>query len=383
MKDQNLLFLNIYKEEIHMKRLGDNISIQGMQLRNRFVMAPLTTRYATAEGLASPESLQFYSARAKDVGLVIVEAAAIHINGRIVQNSLGLWNDQQIPSMTQLTNIIKDNGAKAIIQLNHAGAKACCSEPLSPSGVMCKPGISSKVMTTEDIQNLITDFTSAALRAQKAGFDGVEIHGAHLYLLGQFLSPLTNHRTDEYGGSIKSRALLAVQVVQALRKQLGSEYPIFFRLNVIENVAGGLTADDAISIGKLLVKAGVNVLDLSLAAHVTWSDYEDTQFLTSSSAYSKNDTTGDVTKNAGKIGSECKVPVIAVGRLGSYQASDKALQEGADLIALGRQMICAPRTVETLLRKESPTVACDACMGCFASLAKGGLRCKNNRHLPQ
>ena len=369
-------------------KLDNQFRIKKMTVRNRLVLPPLTTNYGTKSGCISPEILDFYKARSSHMGIVIVEAAAISPEGRIVPGSLGLWDDTHIQGLTELADAIKAKGARAIIQINHAGAKAWVSKTptdgISPSGIACRPGITPVSATPEDIKDLIRNFTQAAIRAQKAGFDGVEIHGAHFYLLSQFLSPLTNRRTDNYGGSVKKRASLAVEIVRATRERLGNDYPIFFRLNVFENMDGGIGPDESVAIGKMLAEAGVDVLDLSIAVQGTWKTDGDSRTLMTTSAYAQNQAIGGVTKLAARFGQECGLPVIVVGRLGSGDAIEQALKAGADMVAIGRQMICDPDTVTKILsNKEELILECEACMACFGSLGAGKpLKCKVNKKLP-
>ncbi len=368
--------------------LEDQFEIREMTLRNRLVLPPLTTNYGSENGYITPEILRFYKARSRQMGMVIVEAAAVSPEGRIIPGGVGLWDDDQVQGMAELAQTIKAEGARAVIQINHAGAKAWPFETIdswiAPSDIACRPGITAKPASLNEIKRVIQAFVDAAVRAKKAGFDGVEIHGAHLYLLSQFLSPLTNLRTDQYGGSIEGRAALAVEITIAVRENLGPDYPIFFRLNVLENLEGGMTPDEAVAIGKLLAKAGVDVLDLSLAVKGTWNEDEGRKTLITTSAYAKDESPGDVVNLVARFRTECGLPVIAVGRLGSKSAAQQALEAGADLVAIGRQMICDPDTAEKILSgRDDQILECETCQACFASLGKGKpIQCKQNKNLP-
>ena len=372
-----------------MNRLEDQIRVGKSTLRNRLVLPPLTTNYGTQTGRVTPEILRFYEVRSRHAGLVIVEAAAVNPEGRIVPGSIGLWEDGQVSGMGELASAIKSQGATVVVQLNHAGAKAWpfeSSRPcLAPSDIGCRPGVTARPAEPGDLQKLVRDFVLAASRARQAGFDGVEIHGAHLYLLSQFLSPLTNHRTDSYGESQEGRAALAVEIVKAVRENLGPDYPVLFRLNVCENLEGGLTPEDAVANGKLLARAGVDVLDLSLAVQGTWKEEAETKVVVTSSAYGKDQVADGVVNVCGRFRDACGLPVIAVGRLNSRAAAQKALDAGADMVAVGRQMICDPGTIGKILEeREDEILACEACMACFAALGKGKpVSCKHNRNLPE
>ncbi len=169
-----------------MRSLHDDIVIKGLRLRNRIALPPLTTNYGSLEGYVTDAVVQFYADRARDVGLVIVEATAVQPDGRIVPGSLGLWEDGQIAGMGRLAAAIKGEGAAAVVQLNHAGARCTPSggelQGASPSGVGFRPDVAPFALSREQIAGLVTAFADAAGRAAQAGFDGVEIHGAHMYL---------------------------------------------------------------------------------------------------------------------------------------------------------------------------------------------------------
>ncbi|MCP4371402.1 MAG: NADH:flavin oxidoreductase, partial [Deltaproteobacteria bacterium] len=218
-----------------MAELGDPLAINHMQLRNRLVLPPLTTNYGSSEGRVNKEVLQFYKERSKDVGLVIVEATAVRTDGRIVPGSLGLWEDSQISKMARLADTIKKQGAAAAIQIGHAGPRCVPiggeMQGVSPSGMAFRPDVEPQSMTIMQIEQLVKDFGDAVGRATEAGFDSVEIHGAHFYLISQFLSPLTNQRKDRYGGDTKARAAIAIEIVKAARERVGHDYPLIFRLN--------------------------------------------------------------------------------------------------------------------------------------------------------
>lgn len=371
-----------------MIHVEDQFKVKDMAVRNRLVLPPLTTNYGDENGYVTPDVLQFYKVRSGHVGLVIVESAAVRPEGRIIPGSIGVWEDGHVPGMAELARTIQAAGAKGVVQINHAGAKAWPFESMdawiSPSGIACRPGVRATEAGPDDIADLVQAFVDAAVRVKEAGFDGVEIHGAHLYLLSQFLSPLTNLRTDQYGGSVEKRAALPVEITAAVREKLGPDYPIFFRLNSLEKLEGGITPDDAVTTGKLLAAAGVDVLDLSLAANGAWQDDGEQKILATLSAYGKDQVAGDVVELAARFRSECGLPVMVVGKLGSLAATRNALGAGADLVGVGRQMICDPDTAEKILSgRDEDIVECEACQACFACLGKGKpIQCKRNKNLP-
>ncbi len=372
-----------------MATINSKLTLKNMSLRNRLVLPPITTNYGSSKGIVTQDILDFYKERAKDVGLVIVEATSVHSAGRIVPGSLGLWDDSQVSGMAKLVKTIHKQGAIAVIQLNHAGSRCTPVKTkrhgFSPSGVAFRPDVEPIIMNTEDIEQLIRDFSRAAVRAEKAGFDGVEIHGAHLYLLSQFLSPLTNKRDDRYGGNAKGRATLALEIVKEVRKNLAPDYPIFFRINAEERILGGQTLEDAVIIGRLLKDAGVDVFDVTLIAQGGWKEDNGEKFLVGSSALPKDQPSGANVALTLAFKKEIGLPVIAVGKFGIGEAAVNAVKnENIEMIALGRQMICDPKTAKKMLEgNDQDIIPCDECLKCFATIGKGDpMACKINRNLP-
>ncbi|MBT3177723.1 MAG: NADH:flavin oxidoreductase [Desulfobacula sp.] len=372
-----------------MTLLNNKVTIKQMKLRNRLVLPPITTNYGSPKGFVTQNILHFYRERSKDIGLTIVEATSVHPGGCIVPNSLGFWDDSHIPGMTRLVKTIQEQGAKAVVQLNHAGPRCDPRENerqgLSPSGMAFRPDVEPIIMNTKDINQLINDFSRAAVRAYKAGFNGVEIHGAHLYLLSQFLSPLTNKRDDNYGGDAKGRATLAIEIVKKVRKSLGPKYPIFFRINAEEKIDGGQTLEDSLAIGKLLAKEGVDVFDVSLIAHGGWKKIQDKEYLVGSSTLAKDKPSGANIDFTAAFRKETGRPAIVVGKFGKGDAAVKAVEnEQIEMVAIGRQMICDPLSAKKMLNgKDSEIIACDECLKCLTTIGKGSpMECKINKNLP-
>jgi 2,4-dienoyl-CoA reductase-like NADH-dependent reductase (Old Yellow Enzyme family) len=372
-----------------MNTLSDEVIINGMRLRNRIALPPLTTNYGTPEGFVTDDIIQFYQERSKDVGLVIVEASAVRADGRILPGSLGLWEDEQLAGMTHLTDTIKDLGAAAVLQINHAGARGFPSggemQGASPFGFVFRPDAVPITLSQAQIEKIVTDFATAAGRAAEAGFDGVEIHGAHFYLISQFLSPLTNQRDDRYGGNASERATFALEIVRATRERLGKNYPILFRLNAVENVDGGQLAEDAIAVSRLLSDAGVDAIDVSLIAQSSWKEVNDQLFLAPISAFPKKQQAGANVEITAEIKKATGLPVIAVGKLGEGDIASKSVQNlPIDIVAIGRQMIADPHAAGKILDgKSDKIIRCEECMACFASIGSGKpLSCKVNKNLP-
>jgi len=315
-----------------MKSLLEKLVVKGHVIRNRIVLPPMATELASERGEVTDALLRHYKLRARGAGIVIVEHTFISEEGRRSKNQLGIYSDELISRLKRLARTIKEEGATAIIQLNHAGAKAPSEiigrRPVGPSSVRV-PGSEEipKELSREEIEEIIEKFVNAAHRAMEAGFDGVEIHGAHGFLLSEFLSPLTNKRTDEYGGSLENRMRLHLRTVDMVRRQVDDL--LFFRLGVTDYMEGGLTLEEGVKVAMTLEKHGVDIIDVSgglCGSRPPWTA-EEGYFLNLSEA-AKN-----------KVG----VPIIGVGGIKSPVFADKALKEGkADLIAVGRVFLADP-----------------------------------------
>ena len=372
-----------------MTTLRDEVMIKGMRLRNRIVLPPLTTNYGSPEGLVTDDIIQFYVDRSKDIGLVIVEATAVRADGRIVPGGLGLWEDGQVAGTARLVDSIKELGAATAVQINHAGARCVPRggelQGATPSGFAFKPDVAPLTMNPSQIDQAVTDFADAAGRAAEAGYESVEIHGAHFYLISQFLSPLTNQRDDRYGGDARGRATFALEVVRAIREKLGPDYPIIFRLNAVEKVEGGQTLEDALEVSRLLADEGVDVLHVSLIAQSSWKEIDGQRYLAGSSALPKEQPSGANIPLTQAVKDAAGVPVIAVGKLADGELAEKAVHDSKiDMVAIGRQMIADPDTVGKILAgKESEIIRCEEDMACFGTIGQGKpMGCKVNRNLP-
>lgn len=252
-----------------MSDLFTPITIKSMTLKNRIVMPPIATYKAAFNGAVTEEMLQDYGLRSQfTVGLVIMEHSFVNMQGRVNLRQAGLHSEELLEGYLRLTDFVHDQGGIIGAQINHGGT-ACKREiigslPAGPSAIRHLRGKDlPREMGEAEIRRIVRDFGRAAELVKKAGFDMVEIHGAHGYLLNQFLSPLTNRRSDKYGGSLENRMRLLLEVVEEVRRAVGKDYPIFFRLGGDDRMYGGLTAEDARRVALRLVRSGVDVLDLS------------------------------------------------------------------------------------------------------------------------
>ncbi|WP_071395679.1 NADPH dehydrogenase NamA [Bacillus tuaregi] len=311
-------------------KLFSPYTIKNVTFKNRIVMAPMCMYSCTNEdGKVTPWHYTHYISRAVgQTGLLIQEATAVSPEGRISPYDLGIWGDEHIEGLLQLTTLIKENGAKAGIQLGHAGRKAVLEgEILAPSSIpFDDESKTPKEMTLEDIHATIKAFKNGAERAKKAGFDVIEIHGAHGYLIHQFLSPLSNHRHDEYGGSHENRYRFLKEVIEEVKSVWNG--PLFVRISANEYHPQGLTVEDYVLYSRWMKGQGVDLIDVSSGAIVPAKI---------------NIYPGYQVPLAEKIKHAAQVPTGAVGLITSGLQAEEILQsERADLVLLARELLRDP-----------------------------------------
>lgn len=376
----------------HYQHLLKPGKVGGLTLRNRIMMAPMGSNYADPDGHCSERIQAFYEARAKGgVGLITMGSIAIAFPaGTAEPYQVGISKDEFIPGLKALTERVHKHGAKIAVQLQHAGKTAVRdlaegrelwvpSLPPAPpqSDIMQavtptelstfvrppadKP-ITIKVMEKDNIVQMVEWFAAAAKRAQQAGFDAIELHSAHSYILAGFLSSYYNKRDDEYGGSIENRARLLLEVIAAIRERVGQNFPLWVRLDAHElNTPGGITLEDCIAVSKMVEQAGVNAV--SISAYAT---------LTTGSAFTAAPL---VHKPAGfldwaaAVKKEVSIPVIAVGRL-EPDIADAAIASGkCDFIAMGRKLLADPELPNKLTAdREADIRPCIYCYVCVSQV---------------
>ncbi|MBI4284024.1 MAG: NADH:flavin oxidoreductase [Chloroflexi bacterium] len=318
-----------------MPGLFDSITIKDLVLKNRLVMAPMATNMATEEGEVTDRHLKHYAPRADGgVGLIIIEHTYVAQDGKISRYQLGIYDDKLITGLKRLVETIHQHGAKAVLQLTHGGSKVTREmvgkQPAGPWSII-GPGDKEtpRPLTVAEIKGIVKSFSEAARRAIAAGFDGVEVHGAHGFLLCQFLSPLVNRRPDRYGGDLEGRLRLPAEIIAAVRSQIGEGVPLFYRFGADDMVEGGLTPEEARIIAPRLEKAGVDVLDISGGLGGTGSRQLTEQ--------------GYFVPLAQSLKEKVRVPVIGVGNITEADYADRVIREGrVDLIALGRKLLSTP-----------------------------------------
>jgi len=364
-----------------LKHVLSPLTIKGMTIRNRVVMPPMGTNLGNEDGTVSEENLAYMRRRAQGgPGLIITEITGVHPNGIVSPRQLGAYDDRFIPGLKRLAQVVHDCGGKIAMQLHHCGRESLyllhLGRAMAPSPI---PSIvfrgQPREMTKEDIKEVIQSFGQAARRAREAGFDGVEIHGAHGYLLTQFLSALSNQRQDEYGGkTLKERARFVLEVIASVRAQVGDDFPISLRVSAEEAIRGGYTVDDLATILPDCVAAGVDLLHASFGTHGSPAG------ITQAPA---EYPAGFNAWLARKIKEVVSVPVIAVGRFTLPAQAEEVLSRGdADLIAFGRQFLADPDFLLKAQAGEKEDIRqCIACnQGCIERemLGEGNIRCSLN-----
>lgn len=253
-------------------KISQELKSKNINFKNRVVMPPMATANADENGHITDGILNYYEEKTKNklFSTVIIEHSFVDVLGKASKNQTSIADDSAIDGMKKLANLVKANDSNVILQISHAGSSASeeviGQQPVAPSAIKNPSKKSSKLpreLSLEEIKQIIDKFVDAAVRSKKAGFDGVEIHSAHGYLLNQFLSPLTNKRTDEYGGDIDGRIKIHLEIIRKIREKVGDEYPIFIRMGAGDYMDGGLSTQDSIHAAQEFVKAGVDVLDIS------------------------------------------------------------------------------------------------------------------------
>lgn len=329
-----------------MSHLFDPFTLRGVTLRNRIGVSPMC-QYSAQDGLANDWHLVHLGSRASGgAALVIAEATAVEARGRISPQDLGLWNDDQIAMLARITAFIKSQGATPAVQLAHAGRKASTAQPWAggapvgadkggwqPVGASAIPFADNyptpTALTTQEVAGIVQAFRAATVRADAAGFDCVEIHAAHGYLLHSFLSPLSNQRTDAYGGSFDNRIRLLVETAQAMRQVWPDAKPLLARISCTDWVEGGWTLEESIELARRLKAEGVDLIDCSSGGTAP------TAKVPVGAGYQ--------TPFAERIRREAGLPTAAVGLITQPMQADEIVRNGrADVVLLARELLRDP-----------------------------------------
>lgn len=316
-----------------MTHLLSTYSLKSLELKNRIVMPPMCQFSAAGkDGAATDWHFVHYVSRAiGGAGLIIIEMTNVEPDGRITDYDLGLWSDEQIPALKRIVDACHTYGAKVAIQIAHAGRKAVdAAVPVAPSEIPYdEKSKTPRALSTTEVQEMVEKFRQAVQRAVKAGFDAIELHGAHGYLIHQFLSPITNKREDEYG---QDRTLFGREIIEAAKAEMPIDMPLIMRISAREYMEGGYGLQESIVFSKAFKEAGVDILHISTGGEGPLGVFEKPG---SHAAYQVS--------FAREIKKAVEVPVIAVGRLDDPILANAVIgNEEADLVAVGRGMLRNP-----------------------------------------
>lgn len=375
----------------HFKNLFNHFKIDNMLLRNRIVMAPMSTNFGNPQnpGFVSEKHKSYYTARAKGgVGLIIIEATNVNPSSSTRKFGLSLHGDEFISGFSELVERIKEHGAKCAIQLNHSGRigpmkvdslgradkKSIMKTPYFAVSPLAHPvtGLIPKQLSLKQLKEIMGCFVKAVKRAKVAGFDAVELHGAHGYLLNEFVSPYTNQRTDEYGCSFKGRCRFPIELVQRIKDAVGDDIVLSYRISAVD---GGITWQEIVSFAQSLQSNGVQVLHVSAGTNETLSAMNK---VIPPMSYPK----ARLAAYSEKLKQEIRLPVIVVQRITTPELADEIIDKGqADLVALGRPLISDPLWPEKARKGRQDEIRkCIYCnQGCIENIIKGkSIECLQN-----
>ena len=359
-----------------MSVLFETTEINGMKLTNRFVRSATWEGMAADDGAVTPKLIQTMVDLAEGgVGLIISGHAYISPEGQAGPWQMGIYKDELIDGLKNITDAVHNAGGKIVAQLAHAGhfaIKALTKQP--PHVVSIFDGLSKSPrheLTKEDIHNLVNAFADAAKRAKTAGFDGVQIHSAHGYLLSQFLSPAYNRREDEYGGSIKNRARVHVEIYNAIRSAVGKDYPVLIKINSEDHIENGLNLEDSITAAKLLTDAGIDAIELS------GGTLSSGKLSPSRSGINKEEREAYFKEAAAAYKKKITVPLILVGGMRSLNVAEKTINSGAaDYISMCRPFIREPGLIKRWQSGDTSPARCKSDNLCFGPALEGkGIYC--------
>jgi NADPH2 dehydrogenase len=315
-----------------MPHLREPLTIGALTLRNRLVLPPMATSKARPDGSMSDDLLEYYDEKSRGgaLGLAITEHCFISEQGRNRVGQPSVADDAMVDGLSALAGVFHGNGVPAVVQISHAGAASVESEkPLVGPSEVATPigsGRPPRPLTAEEVSDIPRQFAEAARRVKEAGFEGVELHSAHGYLLNQFFSPLTNRRVDRYGGSLENRSRLHIEVIHAVRDEVGSDFLLLLRLGARDYLEGGTVIDDSIEAALRFEEAGVDVLDIT--GGLTGYSHPGT------------DEPGYFSELSAPIKAAVSVPVILTGGITEADQAESLLARGtADLIGVGRAIL--------------------------------------------
>ncbi len=359
-----------------MSSLFEAMEIKGMRLANRFVRSATWEGMASQDGEATPKLVELMVQLARGgVGLIITSHAYVRRDGQAGLWQLGIYEDRLVRGLHDMTSAVHKEGGSIVAQISHAGffasPKLIRETPLAVSQVQGFANSPRKVMAGEDIRGIVDDFGRAARRAKEAGFDGIQIHAAHGYLMSQFLSPAFNKRTDSYGGPVENRARALLETLANVRAAVGEDFPVLVKMNCEDCLEGGLSLGDSIKVGAMLERGGLDAIELSGGTLVSGN-------LIPSRAGIKSEEKEAYFRNAARAFKEnLRVPLILVGGNRSFHVAEKLVDEGyADCISMSRPFIREPGLVKRWASGDLSKAKCVSDNQCFgAGMSGEGIYC--------
>jgi 2,4-dienoyl-CoA reductase-like NADH-dependent reductase (Old Yellow Enzyme family) len=341
--------------------LTQPLTVKKTTFPNRVVLAPIQTNYAAKDGASTERLVNFHrNIAANGVGLSIVGATAISPVSKLGGRAVGLFEDSNIAPVRELFDAIRGAGSVPAVQICHGGRvlppKLAGGDVVGPSAIQSPMAEAMpRELTTEEVQDIIGQFVYSAEAAKTAGAELVEFHGAHSYLLNQFLSPLANQRTDQYGGSTENRGRIVSEIIEKTRERVGEDFIIALRMSVDEFADGGLTVKESIELIKMFIGNGLDMI------HVSGGGQDSGPRMLQEAA------SGGILSLAGEIKKAVDIPVIAVGGILKLDQAEQAMKDGlADMVAIARALIADPEMVKKSLEgKADDVVECTGCFQCF------------------
>ncbi len=359
-------------------KLFEPSSIGTLKIKNRFVRSATWEGMADEDGSCTSRLVDLTDELAKgEVGLIVSSHAFVSPEGQAGPWQLAVHDDQFIPGLTQMAKAAHDGGSTIALQLAHAGLQAATPltkmKALGPSSLPRPDGTQCRQMTLAEIQRTVDAFVAAAVRAKAAGFDGVQIHAAHGYLLSQFLSSYFNKRQDDFGGSIEYRARIVLDILGRIKSTLGNEFPVLIKMNSEDFINGGLTVKEMLQIAQMLEDTGIDGIELSGGTTDAAS-----RFIPVRQGKLPCEEDEVFYRDAAKLYKEfLKVPLILVGGIRSYSVAERLIDDGVtDFISLCRPLIREPRLVARWKSGDTAKSECGSCNLCFKPIFEGkGMYC--------
>jgi 2,4-dienoyl-CoA reductase-like NADH-dependent reductase (Old Yellow Enzyme family) len=362
--------------EAQMSELFEETEINGMNLANRFVRSATWEGMAGQEGEVTPRLVKVMTDLAEGgVGLIISSHAYVRKDGQAGLFQLGIYEDVLIKGLENMTKAVHDRKGKILAQLAHAGlfgnTRLSGEPPVAVSALEGYAHPPRKVMEKKDIDALVEAFRRAAGRAKDAGFDGIQLHAAHGYLLNQFLSPAFNKREDDYGGTVENRARAVLEVLHAVRNKVGKGYPVLIKMNCEDFLEGGLTLQDSLKSGSLLQEAGIDAVELSGGTFLSG------KFGPSRGGIKSEDREAYFSEAAKAFKEKLRIPLMLVGGIRSFHVAEKLVVEGsADYISMSRPFIREPELVKRWASGDLGKAQCLSDNQCFGpGMAGEGVYC--------